>query len=129
MKRLSLISIAALAAFSFAASYLTVDAVIKDAKKHDKKDVLVRGRVDKFTEKTSKRGNKYTTFKLQGEKSTLNVFMQDHLAKDPKKGDIVEVNGVFRESKTVGTSVYKNEVEATKVAGKKYGVKIISTSK
>ena len=127
--KLAFLTIAALASIAYAASFLTVDAVMKDTKKYDTKDVTVRGKVANFKEKTSKAGNKYTTFVLKGETKSINVYIRDHMAKDPKPGDIAEVVGVFRVSKKVGTMVFKNEIDATKAAGKKYGVKIIVGTK
>lgn len=130
MKRLSLLTLfVAGAALALAASFLTVDAVMKDPKKHNAKDIVVRGRVSDFNERTSQRGTKYTTFKLRGDKQTLSVYVREHLAKKPKNGDVVEVNGVFRETKNVGQRVFKNEIEATKKEGKKYGVRIISSGR
>ena len=127
--KIALLAIAAFATVAYAATFLTVDAVMKNTKKYNEKDVTVRGRLDKYKKKTSKSGNKYTTFELKGETKSINVYMRDHLPKDPKSGDVVEVMGVFRESKTVGSATFKNEIDATKVAGKKYGVKVIVGSK
>ncbi len=127
--RILIASLAGLVSVALAASFLTVDAVIKDAKKLNGKEVTVRGKVDAFKAKTSKSGNKYTTFKLKGETKVLNVYLRDHLSPEPKNGYVVEVKGIYRESKKVGEITFKNEVDATKVAGKKFGVKIISGSK
>lgn len=127
--KIALLSIATFASVAYAATFLTVDAVMKNTKKYNEKEVTVRGRLDKYKKKTSKSGNKYTTFELKGETKSVNVYMRDHLPKDPKTGDVVEVMGVFRESKTVGSATFKNEIDVTKVAGKKYGVKVIVGSK
>lgn len=110
---------------ALAAGFLSVDALMKDGKKHDKKDVTVRGRVDRFEAKTSKAGNKYTTFQVLGEKAKVNVYMRDHLKTPFKKGDLVEVKGVFRLEKKVGERVFKNEIEITAKDGKSYGAKKI----
>lgn len=112
-----------LAVAAMAAGYLSVDALMKDSKKQDKKDVTVRGRIERFAGKTSKSGNKYTTFVLAGEKAKVNVYMREHLAKPPKNGDLVEVKGLFRLEKKVGERVFKNEIEITPVKGKTYGLK------
>lgn len=127
--KIALLSIATFASVAYTATFLTVDAVMKNTKKYNEKEVTVRGRLDKYKKKTSKSGNKYTTFELKGETKSINVYMRDHLPKDPKTGDVVEVMGVFRESKTVGSATFKNEIDVTKVAGKKYGVKVIVGSK
>lgn len=112
-------------AFAQAAKYISVDALQKDTKKYDKKDVVVRGKVKDYKAKTSKAGNKYTTFKLLGEKKEVNIYMREHPAKPLKDGQLVEVNGVYRVEKKVGDRVFKNEIEITAEKGKKYGVKTV----
>lgn len=112
-----------------AASFLSVDQLLRDSKKHDKKEVTVRGRVEQFRERTSQRGNKYTTFQLKGERQTVNVYLRDHLSKDPKNGTLVEVKGIFQLAKRVGDRVFKNEVDASKKEGKRFGVRILDSNK
>lgn len=117
-----------LSAAVLAGSYMSVDDLWKKRDSLDKKPVVVRGKVDKFAAKTSRSGNKYTTFTLLGEKQKISIFMKDHLEKAPTNGDIVEVNGIYTKEKTVGTQTFKDEVDASKVDGKPFGIKIISTS-
>lgn len=128
MKKLTPILIFALALGAVAQSsqkFISVDALIKDQKKLDKKDVTVRGRVKDFKARTSKAGNKYATFKLTGEKGEVNVYQREHPKPLPKDGELVEVIGVYRLEKKVGDRTFKNEIEITAVKGKKYGVRVI----
>lgn len=104
------------------AAPLKVDALLAKAKDHDKKTVTVTGTVQKFEAKTSRKGNKYTTFELKGDKQVINVYMRDHLKNPVKNGDKVSVTGIFRVEKKVGDRTFKNEVDATAAAGTKNGV-------
>lgn len=121
------LSLAFVAVVAFAAEALTVDKLVKNADENNNKDVTVTGTVSRYTPKTSQAGNKYTNFVLKGENSTANVYFRNHLEGDaaPKDGDTVEVTGTFRKEKRVNDSfTVKNEIDATKKDGKKYGVKI-----
>jgi hypothetical protein len=51
--------------------------------------------------------------------------MKDHLPKDLKDGQMVEVRGIYKVEKKVGTMTFKNEIEISAVKGKKYGVKVL----
>ena len=104
-----------MACLAFAAGSLSVDALLKDSKKFDKKVVTVTGSVQKFEAKTSKRGNKYTVFKLKGStaKSIINVYLKGHLTKPVKNGDSVSVTGKWQVEKKMGTTVFKNEIDAS----------------
>lgn len=125
------ISILALGAVlvAYAAAPLTVGQVIKEPKKYDGKDVVVKGTVSEFKAKTSKAGNKYTVFKLKGENKELSVYMRDHMAKPVKNDDLVVVTGQFAAEKKVGTQTFKNEIDISKKEGKKYGVKLLPKPK
>jgi len=123
MRRLSLLLLA-VTATAFAAAPLTVDGLNKKAAELNGKVVTVVGEVSQFTEKTSKAGNKYTTFVLKGENSTANGYTQGHLSPKPKNGDTVEVTGTFLREKKLKDFTVKNEVNFTKVEGKPFGLKI-----
>lgn len=125
MRPLTLPFILLAAACAFAATVLTPDQVIKEREKLDAKAITVRGKVEDFDAKTSKRGNPYTVFKIAGGKQKVNGYLRGHLAKAPKNGDTVEVTGVFRKEKKVGGQTFKDEIDATAEKGKPYGVKII----
>lgn len=115
-----------LACVAFAAESLTVDKLVKKAAENDGKVVTVTGEVSQFTEKTSKKGNKYTTFVLKGENTTANGYCQGHLEKKPKNGDKVEITGKFTKEKKLADFTVKNEVNFTKEEGKPYGLKIVT---
>lgn len=128
MKRLALtaaLAISAFAALALTAEALKVDAVLKDADKHDGKDVAVTGTVSNYQAKTSRAGNKYATFTLKGANNTLSAYTQGHPDPAPKDGDTVEITGVYRKEKKVSdTYTVKNELDFTKKDKKPYGLKI-----
>ncbi len=123
MRKLMLLMVA-MTATSFAAAPLTVDGLHKKSAELDGKVVSVTGEVSNFTEKTSKAGNKYTTFVLKGENSVANGYTQGHLDPKPKNGDIVEITGTYLKEKKLKDFTVKHEVNFTKVQGKPFGLKI-----
>ena len=124
MKR-ACVLFALVASVAFAAEVLTVDKLIEKADTHNNNDVVVTGKVSDFQAKTSKAGNPYTNFKLKGENTVASVYFQGHMESAPRNGDTVEVTGVYRKEKKVNDSfTVKNEIDATKKQGKKYGVKV-----
>lgn len=128
MKRtISVAALMGVAAFALAAAALTVDAVVKNRDKHDGKTITAKGEVSDFRERTSRAGNKYTTFVLKGENSTLNVYSRGALEKGPKNGDNIEVTGQFRKEKKVNENfTVRNEVDISKSrTNEKNGFKII----
>lgn len=103
-----------LGCLAFAAEKLTVEQLLKDAKKFDGKEITLTGKVDKFQQKTSRAGNDYFVFKLvdkQDKKALVNVYGQGKPKKEPKNGDVVELKGMYRVEKKFGNSVYKNELQ------------------
>ena len=81
----------------------------------DHQPVTFQGTATAVKKTTSRRGNDYTLFKLQGPGGcgTVDVFMWGH----PKlsNGDHVRVEGVFESVHHQDRSVFYNQVEATKV--------------
>lgn len=131
MKKVLIALFTAAALLALAAEKLTPDALIAQADKQDGKVVTLTGKVEKFEEKTSKKGNKYTVFKVKGTKESVSVWIKNHLeaAKKPANGDIVEVIGLFKKEKKVGDLVFKNEVDASTVKDKPNGVKVTKKAK
>lgn len=131
MKKVLIALFSAAALLAMAADKLTPDALFAQAEKQDGKVVTITGKVDKFEEKTSKKGNKYTVFKVKGTKESISVWIKNHLeaAKKPANGDIVEVTGFFKKEKKVGDLVFKNEIDASSVKDKPYGVKVTKKAK
>jgi hypothetical protein len=83
----------------------------------DHQNITLQGMAIGVKETTSRRGNDYTTFKLQDstdDSCTVNIFTWGH----PKltNGDHVRVEGVFETEHHQGRYTFYNEVEATKVA-------------
>lgn len=113
-KKIALITLALIASVAFAADKMTVKELVADAKKFDGKPVTVSGLVDKFKQKTSKKGNDYFTFKLvdKGDKKKIvNLYGQGKPKVEVKDGQLLSVTGTYRLEKTVGNSTFKNEIQ------------------
>jgi hypothetical protein len=83
----------------------------------DHQNVTLQGNAIDVKETTSRRGNDYTTFKLQDSTNgscTVNIFTWGHPTLT--NGDHVRVDGVFETEHHQGRYTFYNEVEATKVA-------------
>jgi hypothetical protein len=83
----------------------------------DHQNVTLQGTAIDVKETTSRRGNDYTTFKLQDATNgscTVNIFTWGHPTLT--SGDHVRVEGVFETEHHQGRYTFYNEVEATKVA-------------
>ena len=81
----------------------------------DRQVITLQGTAGDVKRKTSRRGNDYTLFKLQGPGGcgTVDVFIWGH----PKlsDGDHVRVEGVFETVHHQDQLVFYNQVEATKI--------------
>lgn len=112
---------------------LTVDELLKAAKKYDAKVVQVRGKLVKFELKTSKKGNKYTVGQIVGMdvKKPVNVYQKGHPDSklQLKSGAYVIVTGTYKIEKKVGSDVYKNEIDASPVKGAKTGIEVMKGTK
>lgn len=75
----------------------------------DGQHVTVSGTVQQLSERTSRRGNDYTTFDLC-DASCVHIYSFGH----PKiaNGQTLTVNGKFFADKHVGTTEFKNEIDA-----------------
>lgn len=122
-----IVGIASLAAILMAEA-LSPAALLKDADKHNAKVVEVKGKVEDFEQRTSKKGNKYFLLKLKEGESVVNVYGQGELKPAVDKGDKVLVRGYFRKEKKLPNFTVKNEVDVTpptgkpQEKGKEYGV-------
>lgn len=128
MKRALIFGSVLMVAVAFAADALTVDKLLADRDSHDGKAVTVKGEVDDYRQRESRQGNPYITFKLKGENKVANIYLRGKLEGDamPKNGDTVEVMGMYQKEKKVTDSfTSKDEIDASKVEGKKFGVKIL----
>jgi hypothetical protein len=81
----------------------------------DHQNVSLEGAVASLKETTSRRGNDYSTFKLQDPSGcgALSVFTWGHPT--VSNGDQVRVEGTFEVEHDVGQYKFYNELEATKV--------------
>ena len=76
--------------------------------------MTLHGTATAVKETTSRRGNDYTTFKLQAAtRGAVSIFMWGH--PPLKEGDPVEVVGVFQQVRHVGKYTFYNEVEAQRI--------------
>lgn len=82
----------------------------------DHQTVTLQGSVTALKETTSRRGNDYTTFKLQHPSGcgAVVIFTWGHPTLT--NGDQVRVDGVFETEHHQGHYTFYNEVQATKVA-------------
>jgi hypothetical protein len=97
------------------AGEMGVCAIIAKPVSFDHQTVVLQGTVTALKETTSRRGNDYTTFKLQDPSGcgTLDIFTWGHPALS--NGDQVRVDGVFETEHHQGHYTFYNEVQATKV--------------
>lgn len=108
---LALLGASPAAAPSAAASAPTqVAAVLANPVSFDGQHLTISGTVAKLAEKTSKRGNDYSTFDLCDGTSCIHVYSYGH----PKltNGQALTVNGRFFADKHVGSLDFKNEIDA-----------------
>jgi hypothetical protein len=92
-----------------------VCAIVAKPAGFDHQTVTLQGTATALKETTSRRGNDYTTFKLQDPSGCggVNIFAWGHPALN--NGDQVRVEGVFETVHRVRQYTFHNEVEATKV--------------
>jgi len=99
------------------ASEVGVCSLATNRASFDHQNITLQGMVIGVKETTSRRGNDYTTFKLQDSTNgscTVNIFTWGHPTLT--NGDHVQVEGVFETEHHQGQYTFYNEVEATKVA-------------
>jgi hypothetical protein len=91
----------------------TPTEILQSPDKYDGKMVQVEGKVIAPNFRTSKKGNAYTTFKLNdSQKNTLSVFSFGTLT--IKEGDTVKVIGRFQKVKHVPPRfTFYNEIDTT----------------
>ena len=91
-------------------------SIVADPTTFDHQTVTLQGTAAALKETTSRRGNDYTTFKLQDPSGcgALDIFTWGHPAMS--NGDHVRVEGVFETEHNEGGYTFYNEVVATKVS-------------
>jgi hypothetical protein len=97
------------------AAEVGVCAIVDKPASFDHQTVTLKGTVTALKETTSRRGNDYTTFKLQDPSGcgAINIFTWGHPTLS--NGDQVRVDGVFETEHHQGRYTFYNEIEAAKV--------------
>ena len=126
MKKLAF-GLIVIAAFASSADKVSPDQLVKDAAKYDGKEVVVKGTVIDFKQKTSKKGNPYFVFKISTKvkDSPLNVYGRGTLEPALTDKDTVEVTGTFVKEKKISTFTIKNEIDCSGKDGEKPQIKTI----
>jgi hypothetical protein len=97
------------------AAEVGVCAIVDKPASFNHQTVTLQGIVTALKGTTSRRGNDYTTFKLQDPSGcgAVNIFAWGHPTLN--NGDRVLVDGVFETEHHQGRYTFYNEIEATKV--------------
>jgi hypothetical protein len=87
-----------------------ISALLANPTSFDSQHLSVTGAIAQLAEKTSRRGNDYTTFDLCDGTSSVHVYSYGH----PKltNGQTLTVSGKFFADKHVGSLDFKNELDA-----------------
>ena len=97
------------------AADVAICSLVAKPSNFDRQAITFQGTVRDVKKKTSRRGNDYTLFKLQGPGGcgNVDVFIWGH----PKlsDGDHVRVEGIFETVHHQDQLVFYNQVEATKI--------------
>jgi starvation-inducible outer membrane lipoprotein len=99
-----------LAATALAAEKVAVADLLKDPAKYHDKEITIEGKVAKFEQRTSRKGNPYFLFDVNG-KDGIHVYGRGKLEPKLENGKTVTVTGKFRKEKKLGDRVIKNEIE------------------
>jgi hypothetical protein len=101
--------------FGSNAAEVTVHALATNPKSFDQ-PITLQGTATSVKETTSRKGNDYTTFKLQDPNGNdaVSIFSWGH--PPLTSGDHVRVDGVFETEHHQGQYTFYNEVEATKIS-------------
>ena len=89
----------------------TVGDILSNPEQYDGKMVKVEAKVFLPHFKSSKKGNAYTTFKLENDGQFLSVFSFGTLSING--GDSVRVIGTYQKVKKVGRYTFYNEIDAS----------------
>jgi hypothetical protein len=97
------------------ATEVSIHSIVTNPPSFDHQTVTLQGTAAAVKETTSRRGNDYTTFKLQDPTSgdSISIFTWGHPTLT--SGDHVRVDGTFEKVHHQGQYTFYNEVEATKV--------------
>jgi hypothetical protein len=95
------------------ASPVPVPAILANPQQFDGKTVTIRGKAAAVKPTISRRGNAYTTLRVQDSGAEITVFTFGH--PDIQNDDRVEVTGRFFQEKHVPPYTFYNEIEASSV--------------
>jgi hypothetical protein len=101
-------------------------AVLAAADKFDQKVITLRGVVQEFEQRTSRRGNPYYVLKLAEGSDRIAIYGRGVLKPALKNGEKAEARGLFQKEKRVGSQTFKNELTITDRSEPKHFVKAIS---
>jgi hypothetical protein len=115
MRRVLLVLISILIVpLSASAAEVAVCSITQNPESFDHQTVTLQGTATDVKQTTSRRGNDYSTFKLQSRKGcALKVFTWGHPALNA--GSHVRVQGEFETEHHQGRYTFYNELQATKV--------------
>lgn len=110
----------------------TLEQLLAARAEFDNKVVEVTGYVAAFRQRTSRIGNDYYTFRLQtkaeatGEnRPALNIYARGKAPEGLANGKRVTVTGTYRQEKTMRDFTVKDEVDASTVEGKPFGIRVL----
>lgn len=83
--------------------------------------VVSRGTVGDYRARTSKAGNKYTTFTITLDGAKVGVYHRGHAEPPLQNGDKARVTGIFQKERTVGDFTVKDQIDASAVQGMPFG--------
>ncbi len=89
----------------------TIGDILSNPDKYDGQMVQVDAKVFLPHFKTSKKGNEYTTFKLESDGKFISVYSFGTLSING--GDMVRVIGTYQKVKKVGRYTFRNEIDAS----------------
>jgi hypothetical protein len=107
------IAVILLTSLALAQEKISVADIIQNPERYDGKTIIVEGKIISYRERFSRRGNPYTTFRLEDGGVSVAVFVWGHLGLE--NGRRVRVIGKFQKVKQVGPYTFYNEISADKV--------------
>ncbi len=112
-RAMQVVTMILLASLALAGEKISVADLLQNPERYDGKTVIVEGKITSYQERLSRRGNPYTTFRLEDNGFSVAVFAWGYLGL--KDGSRVRVSGVFQRVKRVGRYTFYNEISADEV--------------
>ncbi len=109
------IGVALLFSFVATATEVSIKSIMDNPAQYHGRTVSMKGVAREVEEKISRKGNRYTTFRVSDASGgAMTVFSWRHLG--IKIGEHVLVSGIFRQVKRVGDRTFYNQVDADSVS-------------